>query len=40
MRPHPVFDRNGDDLHCTVELAMTAAALGTTIEQVGTRWTG
>ena len=32
MRPHPVFDRNGDDLHCTVELAMTAAALGTTIE--------
>jgi molecular chaperone DnaJ len=32
MRPHPVFDRNGDDLHCTVELPMTAAALGSTIE--------
>jgi molecular chaperone DnaJ len=32
MRPHPVFDRSGDDLHCTVELPMTAAALGTTIE--------
>ena len=31
-RPHPTFSRRGDDLHCTVELPMTAAALGTTIE--------
>ena len=31
-RPHPVFTRRGDDLHCTVEVPMTAAALGTTLE--------
>ena len=30
-RPHPVFQRRGDDLHCTVTLPMTAAALGTTV---------
>jgi molecular chaperone DnaJ len=30
-RPHPVFTRRGDDLHCSVELPMTAAALGTVI---------
>src|SRR5690606_613451 len=30
--PHPVFTRQGDDLHCTVALPMAAAALGTTIE--------
>ncbi|MCW2667975.1 MAG: Chaperone DnaJ [Frankiales bacterium] len=30
-REHPVFQRDGDDLHCTVSLPMTAAALGTTI---------
>ena len=30
-RPHPVFTREGDDLHCTVPVPMTAAALGTTI---------
>jgi molecular chaperone DnaJ len=29
---HDVFTRQGDDLHCTVSLPMTAAALGTTIE--------
>ena len=29
--PHPVFQRRGDDLHCTIELPMTAAALGTSI---------
>jgi molecular chaperone DnaJ len=29
---HEVFTRHGDDLHCTVSLPMTAAALGTTIE--------
>jgi len=31
-RPHPLFTRRGDDLHVTVELPMTAAALGTTLE--------
>lgn len=30
--PHPVFERRGDDLICTVEVPMTAAALGTAIE--------
>lgn len=30
--PHDVFTRQGDDLHCTVSLPMTAAALGTTLE--------
>jgi len=29
---HPVFTRRGDDIHCTLELPMTAAALGTSIE--------
>lgn len=31
VTPHPTFSRNGSDLHCTVSLPMTAAALGTTI---------
>ncbi|MBK8469179.1 MAG: molecular chaperone DnaJ [Candidatus Phosphoribacter sp.] len=30
--PHALYTRRGDDLHCRVELPMTAAALGTTIE--------
>ncbi|MDQ3432972.1 MAG: molecular chaperone DnaJ [Actinomycetota bacterium] len=30
--PHPVFSRRGDDLHCTVTLPMTAAALGTVVD--------
>jgi molecular chaperone DnaJ len=30
-RRHPVFTREGDDLHCEVTLPMTAAALGTTV---------
>lgn len=30
-RAHPSFTRRGDDLHCTVELPMTAAALGTRV---------
>ena len=30
--PHPVFERRGDDLVCTVEVPMTSAALGTGIE--------
>jgi molecular chaperone DnaJ len=31
VAPHPTFTRHGDDLHCTVTLPMTAAALGTTL---------
>ncbi|GLW62825.1 chaperone protein DnaJ 2 [Actinomadura rubrobrunea] len=30
-KPHPIFEREGDDLHCTVQIPMTAAALGTTV---------
>ena len=30
-RLHPTFRRQGDDLHCTVSVPMTAAALGTTL---------
>jgi molecular chaperone DnaJ len=30
--PHEVFSRQGDDLHCTIMLPMTAAALGTSID--------
>jgi molecular chaperone DnaJ len=30
-RRHAVFTRQGDDVHCTVEVPMTAAALGTTL---------
>ncbi|RZU30950.1 molecular chaperone DnaJ [Blastococcus saxobsidens] len=30
-RPHPVFTREGEDLHCRVTLPMTSAALGTTL---------
>jgi len=29
---HPVFVRHGSDLHCTVTIPMTAAALGTTLD--------
>ena len=32
VRPHSIYTRRGDDLHCQVELPMTAAALGTTVE--------
>lgn len=31
VRPHETYTRRGDDLHCTVDLPMTAAALGTTL---------
>jgi molecular chaperone DnaJ len=31
VEPHPTFIRQGRDLHCTVTLPMTAAALGTTV---------
>jgi molecular chaperone DnaJ len=30
-RQHPLFRRQGDDLHCTVQVPMTAAALGTSM---------
>lgn len=30
-RPHPVFTRRGDDLHCSTSVPMTAAALGTVL---------
>ncbi len=29
QEPHPLFRREGDDLHCTLPIPMTAAALGT-----------
>ncbi|HET8599585.1 MAG TPA: molecular chaperone DnaJ [Segeticoccus sp.] len=32
VEQHPTFQRRGDDLHCSVELPMTAAALGTSIK--------
>ncbi len=32
IKPHPVFDRDGDDLHCTVPVSMVAAALGGSID--------
>jgi molecular chaperone DnaJ len=32
QRPHPIFEREGDDLHCTVTIPMVAAALGATLQ--------
>ena len=32
IKPHDIFERDGDDLHCTVPVGMTSAALGGTIE--------
>lgn len=31
-RQHPIFTRDGDDLHCQVTVPMTAAALGTSVK--------
>lgn len=31
VKPHPSFSRRGDDLVCSLEIPMTAAALGTTV---------
>ena len=31
VAPHPTFTRHGNDLHCTVVVPMTAAALGTVV---------
>jgi molecular chaperone DnaJ len=30
-KPHAIFERQDDDLHCTVQIPMTAAALGTKV---------
>jgi molecular chaperone DnaJ len=32
QRPHEIFERQGDDLHCTVTIPMVAAALGATLQ--------
>jgi molecular chaperone DnaJ len=32
QRPHTIFERQGDDLHCTVTIPMVAAALGATLQ--------
>jgi len=32
VKPHEIFERDGDDLHCTVPVGMTTAALGGNIE--------
>ncbi|MEN9419298.1 MAG: molecular chaperone DnaJ [Pseudomonadota bacterium] len=32
IKPHEIFERDGDDLHCKVPVGMTTAALGGTIE--------
>jgi molecular chaperone DnaJ len=32
QRPHPIYERHGDDLYCTVTIPMAAAALGTTLK--------
>lgn len=32
VKDHPIFERNGDDLHCDVPIKFTLAALGGTIE--------
>jgi molecular chaperone DnaJ len=32
VRPHEIFERRGNDLHATVTVPMTAAALGTTLD--------
>jgi len=31
VRPHPIFERDGDDLHCEVPIRISQAALGDTI---------
>ena len=32
QRPHPIFERQANDLHCTVTIPMAAAALGATLQ--------
>jgi molecular chaperone DnaJ len=31
QRPHPIFERQGDDLHCTLTIPMVAGALGASV---------
>ncbi|HZW18442.1 MAG TPA: molecular chaperone DnaJ [Luteimonas sp.] len=31
VRPHPIFERDGDDLHCEVPIRISQAALGDTV---------
>ena len=31
VRPHPIFQRDGDDLHCEVPIRISQAALGDTV---------
>jgi len=35
VKQHEIFERDGDDLHCTVPVGLTTAALGGTIEVPG-----
>ncbi len=32
LKPHPVFERDGDDLHCHIPVSMTTAALGGSVD--------
>ena len=32
VKPHDIFERDGDDLHCTVPVGLTSAALGGAVE--------
>ncbi len=32
VKPHEIFERDGDDLHCNVPVGLTTAALGGTVE--------
>jgi len=32
VRPHPIFERDGDDLHCEVPIRIAQAALGDTVQ--------
>src|SRR6202042_3410884 len=32
QRPHAIFERQGNDLHCTVTIPMVAATLGATLQ--------
>jgi len=32
IKPHEIFERDGDDLHCTIPVPITTAALGGTIQ--------
>ncbi|KAB0580915.1 molecular chaperone DnaJ [Ideonella dechloratans] len=32
IKPHDIFERDGDDLHCTIPVSITTAALGGSVE--------